>query len=275
VIGSRTTRGVPVPIEITSDDPRLRRLFEAGADLETRLTRVFDAGGVWNIDAILHTIEPRVGYTWITGRDQDRLPQWTDIDFIPDTSRIEYSLTNRIRGRTVMLANAEAVRWELFRLTLGHGYDLRHAEWADAFATLIVAPTPRTRLRSDLTYSPSERNVASLTADLTTDIPRGQLGVGIRYSEPARINFLQGGFTVSPVPWLTARGTVNWDLRTATFSENRLGVELHWQCWALGIELINRAGQDDEVRFTLHLLGVGGPISTKVGLGAIEGGLTR
>jgi hypothetical protein len=29
------------------------------------------------------------------------------------------------------------------------------------------------------------------------------------------------------------------------------------------------------VRFTLNLLGVSGPISTKVGLGAIEGGRTR
>ena len=275
VVGSRTTRGVPVPIEITSDDPRLRRLIEAGADLETKLSRVYNTGGFWNIDAILHTIEPRVNYTWIAGRDQDRLPQWTGSDLIPDTSRVEYSLTNRIRGRTVLLANSEPYRWELFRLTLGHSYDVRHEEVGDAFTTLIVAPTPRTRLRSDITYSPTEHNFPSVTADLATEVPRGQVGVGIRYSDPGKINFLQGAFTVSPLPWLTTRGSINWDLRTATFAENRLAVELHWQCWALAIELINRAGRDDEVRFTLHLLGVGGPISTKVGLGAIEGGLTR
>ena len=155
VTGVRTSRGVDGPIEITSDDPRLRRLLEAGADLETKLTRVYDTGGVWNIDAMLHTIEPRVNYTWIAGKDKNQLPQWTPaLDSIQDASRVEYSLTNRIRGRTVALANAEPVRWELFRLTLGNGYDVRHATWEDAFATLIVAPTPTTKLRSDITYDP-------------------------------------------------------------------------------------------------------------------------
>jgi LPS-assembly protein len=276
VTGSRTSRGAPDPIEITNDDTRLRRLVEAGADVETKVSRVFNTGGVWNIDAMLHTIEPRVNYTWIAGKDKDRLPQWTPaLDSIQDTSRLEYSLTNRIRGRTIALANAEPVRWELFRLTLGHAYDLRRDEWADAFATLIVAPTPTTRFRSDLTYDPAEGNFPSVTADLSTAIPRGQVNLGVRYSDSAKITFLQGGFSLSPWPWLTARGSINWDLYTMTFAENRLAMELHWQCWALAVEYINRSGRDDEVRFTLNLLGVSGPISTRVGLGAIEGGRTR
>jgi LPS-assembly protein len=276
VTGFRNTRAVTGPIEVTSDDPRLRRLVEAGGDLETKVSRVFNTGGLWNIDAMLHTIEPRVNYTWIAGKDKDRLPQWTPaLDSIQDTSRIEYSLTNRIRGRTIALANAEPVRWELFRLTLGNAYDLRNDEWAEAFATLIVAPTPTTRLRSDLTYDPAAGNFPSVTADVVTPIPRGQVNVGVRYSDPAKITFLQGGFNATPVPWLTARGSINWDLYHLTFAENRFAVELHWQCWALAIEFINRSARDDEVRFTLNLLGVSGPISTRVGLGAIEGGRTR
>ena len=276
VTGFRTSRGVDGPLETTNDDTRLRRLFEAGGDLETKVTRVFNTGGVWNIDALLHTIEPRVTYTWITGKGQDRLPQWTPgLDNIDDTSLLEYSLTNRIRGRTIALANAEPVRWELFRLTLGHAYDLRKDAWANAFATLIVAPTPTTRFRSDLTYDPAADNFPSVTADLSTAIPGGQLNVGVRYSDPANITFLQGGFNVSPWAWLTTRGSINWDLRTSTFAENRLAMELHWQCWALAIELINRAKRDDEIRFTLNLLGVSGPISTRVGLGAIESGGQR
>ena len=52
-------------------------------------------------------------------------------------------------------------------------------------------------------------------------------------------------------------------------------MELHWQCWALAIELINRARRDDEIRFTLNLLGGAGPFTTSVGLGAIESGGQR
>jgi len=77
------------------------------------------------------------------------------------------------------------------------------------------------------------------------------------------------------VAWLSTRASINWDLFTSTFVENRIAVELHWQCWALAVEFINRTQRDDEVRFTLNLLGVGGPISTRVGLGAIESGRSK
>jgi len=231
---------------------------------------VFNTGGAWNIDAMLHTIEPRVNYTWIAGKDKDRLPQWTPVDSIQDTSRFEYSLTNRIRGRTIALANAEPVRWELFRLTLGHAYDLRKDQFADAFATLIVAPTPRTIFRSDLSYSPSAGNFPSVTSTLGTDIPRGHVDLGLSYSDPSKITYLQGTGRIDPLAWLGLRSTINWDLRTGTLSEGRLAADLHWQCWALAIEYIKRSMRDDEVRFTLNLLGLGAPLSTSVGLGAIQ-----
>jgi len=276
VTGFRTAQGVAGPIELTSDEPRLRRLFEAGADVETKVARAFNTGGFWNIDAVRHTIEPRLNYTWITGKGQSQLPQWEPaLDTIDDTSRIEYSLTNRIYGRTIALANAEPVRWELFRLTLAHAYDLRKQQLADALGTLIVAPTPAIHFRSDLSYNPAAHNFPSVSAGLSTAIPRGLLNVGVSYSDPSHNTFLQGGFAVTPWPWLTTRGTVNWDLHTTTFAESRLTMELHWQCWALAIELVNRSMRADEIRFTLNLLGVSGPITTSVGLGAIESGGQR
>jgi len=276
VTGFRTAQGVAGPIELTSDEPRLRRLFEAGADVETKVARAFNTGGFWNIEAMRHTIEPRLNYTWITGKGQSRLPQWEPaLDTIDDTSRIEYSLTNRIYGRTIALANAEPVRWELFRLTLAHAYDLRKQQLADALGTLIVAPTPAIHFRSDLSYNPAAHNFPSVSAGLSTVIPRGLLNLGVSYSDPSHNTFLQGGFAVTPWPWLTTRGTVNWDLHTTTFAESRLTIELHWQCWALAVEGIHRSGRADELRFTLNLLGVSGPITTSVGLGAIESGGQR
>jgi len=276
VTGFRQPRAVAGPVEVTSDEPRLRRLFEAGADVETKVARAFNTGGFWNIDAVRHTIEPRLNYTWITGKGQSRLPQWEPaLDTIDDTSRIEYSLTNRIYGRTIALANAEPVRWELFRLTLAHAYDLRKQQLADALGTLIVAPTPAIHFRSDLSYNPAAHNFPSVSAGLSTVVPRGLLNLGVSYSDPSHNTFLQGGFAVTPWPWLTTRGTVNWDLHTTTFAESRLTMELHWQCWALAIELVNRSMRADEIRFTLNLLGVSGPITTSVGLGAIESGGQR
>ena len=114
-----------------------------------------------------------------------------------------------------------------------------------------------------------------MSASLSTPIPRGTLSVGVTYADPSHNTFMQAGFSVTPWPWLTTRGTMNWDLQTMTFAENRLTLELHWQCWALAVELINRSARADEIRFTLNLLGVSGPITTSVGLGAIESGGQR
>jgi len=175
----------------------------------------------------------------------------------------------------VTLADSEPVRWELFRLTLGHSYDLRNDRWGDAFGTLIVQPNQRVKFRSDITYDPQRDNFPSVSSDVSLSWPRASGSLGVRYSDPADVTYMQGSAVLDVTRWLVLRGTINWDLRTDTFVESRVAADLHWQCWALSIEFVQRAKRDDEIRFTLNLLGVAGPISTKVGLGALESGGTK
>jgi LPS-assembly protein len=275
VTGERFRSGVGI-VEETEYEPRLRRLLEAGADFETKVSRVFNTNGWWGTDALLHTIEPRVRYSWITGTDEDRLPQWTSgVDNVSDTSRIEYSLTNRVRARTKVLQDAETARWEMFRLTLGHSYDARRDRWGDVFSTVIVKPKPEITFRSDASYDPIADTVPSATADVAVSLPYTSASLGIRYSEPSNITFLQGGFNAAVSRRVTLRSAVDWDLRRGEFTETRLATDLHWQCWALTIEFVRRARRDDEIRFAINLLGVGGPIGSSVGLGAIESGGQR
>jgi hypothetical protein len=274
VTGTHIGRG-GVLVEDTRDEARLRRLLEAGVDMETKISRVFNTGGWWGTEALLHTIEPRIRYGWVTGWDQDRLPQWTEgVDNIPDASRIDYSLTNRVRARTAAYADAEAVRWEMLRLTLGHSYDMRFDRVGDVFGTLIVQPKPDVRFRSDVSYSPVTGGIPNATADVSAVLPWATTAnVGIRYSDqPGKITFLQAGFTSAVSRRVTVRSEVNWDLYRGDFTETRVAADIHWQCWALTVEYVNRARQDDEIRFAINLLGVGGPIGTSVGVGAIAPG---
>jgi hypothetical protein len=53
--------------------------------------------------------------------------------------------------------------------------------------------------------------------------------------------------------------------------ESRFAADLKFQGWAITVEYVNRRRGDDEVRFAVNLLGIGGPFTTSVGLGAIEG----
>ena len=272
VTGFRTTRAVNGAIEVTEDEPRLRRLLEAGTDVETQFSRVYPVAGPWGIDGLLHSIEPRVNYTWITGRNQDRLPVWTEgVDRIPDTSRIEYSLTNRLRARTAALADDQPRRWEALRLALGHSYDLRNDIAGDVTGTVIVQPVERIGVRGDIAHSVHGQGVQSATSDLVVRTDPVTFSVGSRYSDPGRFNFVTTGLVADISRFVTLRNTNYFDARTLTFVESRASADIKFQCWALTVEFVHREKRDDEVHFAVNLLGVGGPIRTSVGLGALEG----
>jgi hypothetical protein len=59
--------------------------------------------------------------------------------------------------------------------------------------------------------------------------------------------------------------------------ENRIAVDLKWQCWAFSVEFVSRVKDpvtnraEEQLRFTVNLLGMGAPLSTSVGLGGLIG----
>jgi hypothetical protein len=69
---------------------------------------------------------------------------------------------------------------------------------------------------------------------------------------------VQGGATADITRFVTARFQTNWDVQSGKFVENRYGLDIKFQCWGLAMEYVTRFQSDDEFRFTLNLLGVGG-----------------
>jgi hypothetical protein len=227
-------------------------------------------GGAWGLDAVLHTIEPRIRYTWrsVDG-DAQSLPLWQqEIDRIDDASLVTYSLTNRLRGRTVAPAGTEAVESEVARFTVGQSYDVERTQPAEVLATLILAPTNVVSLRADLVHGVRGEGVIFATSDVGVQLDRVRGIVGLRYSDTQDVNFLQAGLAADLTAFLGARLITNYDLRTSTLVENRLAVDVKFQCWAFTVEYISRDPGSDEVRFAVNLLGMGGPIGTGVGVGA-------
>jgi len=296
VTGTRTTRGVTV--EVTDGDPRVRRLVELGSDFEARAARVFDLGGFAGVDAVLHSIEPRVKYTWRDGSDLvrfrrdgatrgTRLPQWDSIDAVAETSAFTYSLTNRIRARTVAPEGTEPVRWELVRFTLGHSYELLNEDrpLGNVTGDLIIDPNRVLRFRADASYNVYGEGLKTANTDLSVSVPRLTASVGTRTSreevvvDPAgsrqsrtTVSFLQGNLTAELTRNLAARLSTNWDTRADVFVENRVALDFKWQCWAFTLEYVSRRNDEDELRFALNLLGVGAPITTGTRIGGSRGG---
>jgi len=55
-------------------------------------------------------------------------------------------------------------------------------------------------------------------------------------------------------------------VKRGTKVEDRVGVDIHFQCWAISLEYIDRHKNEDEFRFSINLLGVG-QTGTKFGTG--------
>ena len=275
VVGARTVPGVNGAVEVVNDESRVRQLAEGGADLETNLSRVYATGGVWGIDRVLHSIEPRVQYLWINGREKFNLPVWTEgIDRINNTSQFAFTLTNRVRARTASSPDTEPVRWELFRFAVGSTYDLVNDRPGNLIGTMIVQPAVnRLRLRADLSHNLQGKGIDSLTTDASVRLDPVPLSAsfGWRYSDTAKIDFFTTGLSTEISRYFVLRNVNNFDARSGRFIESRMGGDIRFQCWSITFEYVHREGREDEVNVAVNLLGVGAPIKTSIGLGTLEG----
>jgi LPS-assembly protein len=282
VTGLSPGPGQGIVVEDTNDDPLLRGLAVLGGDIEARASRIYRAGFL-GIEALMHVVEPRVNYTFIDGRGLEGVPQWTELDRIDKTSRITYSLINRVFARTPAPEGTEAVKLEVLRLTLAQSYDLQRTSesFSSLFGELIVNPGSYVYFRGDATYDVYGGGLQSATTQLGVVLPPraaasiGTLNaaatIGTTYDKDAKVNFVQGGATADITRFVTARFQTNWNIESGTFVENRYGVDIKFQCWALSLEYITRFRSSNEFRFTLNLLGVGG-FGSGVGLGTSGSG---
>ena len=295
----RTVRSIGIThdvlVEHTDDTARVRQLAEFGADFETRAARVYALGGAAGLDALLHSIEPRVHYIRVVGKNFYSLPIWDEhVDRVPEGNWLEYSVTNRLRGRTVSPEGTEPERLELTRFTLAHAYDLEGRRWGNLAGDLTVQATKVLRLRGDVSYNVEHGTFVAGTTDMAVTLPVVTATVGTRFDrrvpfvpdwveipgtynpglavlDRPNVNFLEGSLSVEVSKNLVLRVRTNYDARTDTFVESRFGADFKLQCWALLVEYVNRSPEfagktaDNEFRFSLNLLGVGGVLSTRLG----------
>jgi LPS-assembly protein len=292
--GTGSTLDNGIPVQTTNDDPRMRSIYELGAEVESRVSRIYELGDIGGVEALLHSVEPRVGFLWLDGsqdvlryrRDgtlsSNRLPQYDQVDTIPESGLFTYSLTNRLRARTVSPAGTEPYRWELVRFVVANTYETRNPARPVGPITgdLIINPNRIFAFRGTTAYSVYADSFETGTTDLSVDVRPVAVSVGTRFDRNNDVNFVQGTIRADVTRWATARAETNWDLRAGVFVENRFGLDLKFQCWAFTVEYVSRNNDEDELRFALNLLGVGAPITTGTRLGGVGtpgggGGTTR
>ncbi|HEV8676628.1 MAG TPA: LPS assembly protein LptD [Methylomirabilota bacterium] len=282
VVGTKVDRGFLV--EDTTDEATHRLLFEAGLDVEARAYRVFDLGGLLGIQRVQHSIEPRLSYNFISDTNQDDLPQFDGVDRIRGANGVTYSLTNRVKARSVPTADNPRGRvWELARLTFSQTYDLESPPLTEPTspinqpapttpgspstapagrrlspltADLILEPLFGLRFRGTATFDPYASEVSTATTDISYETRDFRATFGTRHGVGGELQFIQAELRARLGPRWAARFVSNYDVLSGTVVENRLEVDYRQQCWAVTAAFIDRTNED-EIHITISLLELG------------------
>lgn len=285
VVGTKQDHGFTV--EDTRKELTVRSLFEAGADFEARAYRVFDLGGALGIQRMQHAIEPRVSYNFLDGDDSSNLPQWDGIDRIEPGHTLTYSLTNRLKARSLDRDDRPGRVWELVRFTLSQTYTIEPdpttttvvttppptptnpapvpttttisttpKRLSDIVADLIVEPLWGFRFRGTASFDPYEARVTAATTDLYYEAARWRAAFGTRHADDGRLAFVQGSFQARIGTRWAIRLSSDYDMDTGTVIENRIEVDFREQCWGITASYIDRV-DEDEFRITINLLELG------------------
>jgi LPS-assembly protein len=260
-------------VELTEEDPQVRAIAELGTAVETRASRIYSLGGRWNVDRVLHAIEPRVSFLSAIANNASGTPHWDQIDEEGDQTRLTYSLTNRLHAKTISGAGTVAQRWEVVRLTLGQFYDFEEAQPLDdatgqvaelsrrgfgpLFADLILAPTSRFQFRGNIQYDVRGQGVQVANVDGSVVLPNVVASLGARLNDPSRIEFYQAQATARLSDRLLFRGVSHFDARRGVVVESRLGAEVRFQCWSVALTYVNQTESDHGFRVSVGLLGIG------------------
>ena len=258
VVGTKEDRGFTV--EDTRKELTVRSLFEAGADFDARAYRVFDLDGALGIRKLQHVIEPRVSYNYLDGDEPDDLPQWDGIDTIQPGHTVTYSLTNRLKARSVGEEDRPGRVWEIIRFTLSQTYsidvDPGEKRLSDVFGELILEPLYGLRFRGTMSFDPYETTVTNATTDFYYEAARWRAAFGTRHGENGELAYIQASLEAKIGARWTVRAATNYNVDSDTVIENRLEIEFREQCWAILATFIDRA-DEDEFRISVNLLELG------------------
>ncbi len=183
-----------------------RELFEARNELTTRFFRNFDVAGA-RVDRLVHLLEPRLSYWYITAGNQRRNPQFDHVDYISPQNRMTYSLTNRLLTK-LKEADGATRTHEVLSLSLSQSVNLnpQTRTFSDLFLNALTPERIDQAVRESTAVSlgngftrVKERRFSNLVADLRAS-PLQHLafyGVTAINTERNRVDGIEAGVRVT------------------------------------------------------------------------------
>jgi lipopolysaccharide assembly outer membrane protein LptD (OstA) len=121
----------------------------------------------------------------------------------------------------------------------------------------MFQPNEHLRFRADARYNVYDLGFRDGNADISAIYRDFSVQVGPRFNEQQGFRFLDATGSARLSRFVNATASTAWDITSGRATEARGGFDIQFDCWAIKTEYIYRYGQDNEIRFSVNLLGVG------------------
>lgn len=227
-----------------------RELFDISSTLTTRLLKRYTS--------FIHVVEPSVEYIYIPAVDHSNIPAFDSTDSIPQTSRIAYSLRNRLMGSA--MGGLEA------RLRISQYYSMLNVDAEKPFSPVLMETTMSSgslNFSANASYDIYDKNITETIASVSYNWEKGFVSAGKnlrrstfldQYTFEAGLNKPVEIFNRS-LP-LDILGKVRYDMKGGGVQELNLKTIYSQQCWSMTVSF-TRTPYEYQVMVGINFMGFG------------------
>lgn len=250
----------------TRDGYMDRYLYEINVDTTTTFVRVFHPGAI-GLEAVRHTIRPKLTYTYIPQADQTDVPQFDAVDTVAQRNTVEYSIVSVFTGKTV--DEGLAAYRDYAYLDVRQSYNINEATrklssdtderrpFSNVRAELLLKPAWWINLTALGEYDVYDNWFDSYSTSLSTRDRRGDtVNLNYRFVRAEATRYLEASARIR----VTRPVDVTY-LKRFSFDEDRsletsYGIEYRHQCWSSVLTYTERL-EEKIVYLTFNLMGLG------------------
>ncbi len=261
-----TPRGTLYVVDGFAADQYFERfLYETGFDTTTTFVRIYRPNAK-KLNAVKHTLRPKINYVFIPEVLQSANPQFDASDNITRTNRITYSLNSILTGKIV---ESGTTRYhEYLYLDISESYDINEATrvlvsstdkrkpLSDVTTEVILRPTPWSTISSKTVFDVYDRWVENSDVELLLKgVNSTRVHFTYRYVKDTS-RYLEANANLA----LSNRISVTYDKRFSLAENKSLeasyGITYKRQCWTAHLNYVRRL-EDKAVYLYFDLLGIG------------------
>ncbi|MBU0464537.1 MAG: LPS assembly protein LptD [Proteobacteria bacterium] len=247
-----------------SDNIRTRQMYDMGAQLSTKLIKIFNPNNQF-ADKIKHEIIPKLEYAFTPGIIQDDLPSFDYLDRIEEQNYLTWSWTSNFTSKKSRISpkGKEITDYrDIAYIKLYQSYDIKK-DWdketrpfSDIKLDTELAPNDFIALDMDLSWSPYDNHFKTLNIGNTIKTNRGDsLRTGYRYASSTSES-LYSQINVSLTDELSTYCSIEKNLGENKTVETRAGVSVNKSCWGLNL-YFSKSSDEQSITFLINLHGIG------------------